>query len=74
MVQIRSLVAAAAAVAAVSAAPTTHQKRIAQTIADSTTAWVAACQKAGGAGQCNTISQTAFTTLLVRAFRPFNFT
>jgi len=45
-----------------SAAPL--QKRIAQTIADSTTAWVAACTTAGGAGQCSTISQTAFTTLL----------
>ncbi|KAJ3860206.1 hypothetical protein EV359DRAFT_49579 [Lentinula novae-zelandiae] len=45
-----------------SAAPL--EKRIAQTIADSTTAWVAACTAAGGAGQCSTISQTAFTTLL----------
>ncbi|KIK66674.1 hypothetical protein GYMLUDRAFT_37816 [Collybiopsis luxurians FD-317 M1] len=45
-----------------SAAPI--EKRIAQTIADSTTQWVAACTKAGGGSQCNTISQTAFTTLL----------
>ncbi|KAJ3850119.1 hypothetical protein EV368DRAFT_45970 [Lentinula lateritia] len=45
-----------------SAAPL--EKRIAQTIADSTTAWVAACTAAGGAGQCSTLSQTAFTTLL----------
>ncbi|KAJ3759048.1 hypothetical protein EV360DRAFT_94329 [Lentinula raphanica] len=40
------------------------QKRISQTISESTTAWVAACTAAGGASQCNTISQTAFSTLL----------
>jgi hypothetical protein len=43
------------------------QKRIAQTIADSTTDWVAACEAAGGAGQCSTISVNAFTTLLAAA-------
>jgi len=62
MVQIFNILFPLLAVSAVSAIP--MQKRIAQTIADSTTQWVAACQKAGGAGQCNTISQTAFTTLL----------
>ncbi|KAI0313311.1 hypothetical protein OF83DRAFT_1086425 [Amylostereum chailletii] len=40
------------------------QKRIAQTISDSTQLWVQACETAGGAAQCNTISQTAFMTLL----------
>ncbi|KAJ3711951.1 hypothetical protein C8R42DRAFT_595303 [Lentinula raphanica] len=40
------------------------QKRISQTISDSTSAWVSACTAAGGASQCNTISQTAFSTLL----------
>lgn len=45
-----------------SAAPV--EKRIAQTIADSTAEWVKACTAAGGADQCSTISQTAFTTLL----------
>ncbi|KAF5357542.1 hypothetical protein D9757_009297 [Collybiopsis confluens] len=61
MVQINALFVLSAALMA-SAAPI--QKRIAQTIADSTAPWVAACTKAGGAGQCSTISQTAFTTLL----------
>ena len=42
-------------------------KRIAQTIADSTTQWVAACEAAGGAGQCSTISVNAFSTLLAAA-------
>ncbi|KAF8578170.1 hypothetical protein K439DRAFT_1362805, partial [Ramaria rubella] len=41
------------------------QKRITQTIADSTTAWAAVCVCfAGGADKCNTISQMAFQTLL----------
>ncbi|KAJ4477445.1 hypothetical protein J3R30DRAFT_3291536 [Lentinula aciculospora] len=61
MARINILFVLSAALMA-SAAPL--EKRIAQTIADSTTAWVAACTAAGGAGQCNTISQTAFTTLL----------
>ncbi|KAL5519186.1 hypothetical protein ACEPAH_869 [Sanghuangporus vaninii] len=42
-------------------------KRIAQTIADSTTKWVQACTAAGGADQCNPLSQTAFMTLLAAA-------
>lgn len=41
--------------------------RIAQTIADSTTQWVQACEAAGGAGQCSTISVAAFSTLLAAA-------
>jgi len=61
MVKINVLFVLSAALMA-SAAPV--QKRIAQTIADSTSLWVAACTKAGGGSQCNTISQTAFTTLL----------
>ncbi|KAI0294067.1 hypothetical protein B0F90DRAFT_1641311 [Multifurca ochricompacta] len=40
------------------------QKRIAQTISDSTKQWVQACTKAGGANKCNTVSQAAFQTLL----------
>ncbi|PAV14840.1 hypothetical protein PNOK_0939300 [Pyrrhoderma noxium] len=40
------------------------QKRIAQTIADSTKDWEQACLAAGGADKCNPISQTAFTSLL----------
>ncbi|KAF9052237.1 hypothetical protein BDZ89DRAFT_1056587 [Hymenopellis radicata] len=47
-----------------SAAPLRMQKRIAQVIADSTAKWEAACIAAGGAAQCNPISQTAFTSLL----------
>jgi hypothetical protein len=84
MVQIFNVLFPLLAVSAVSAVP--MQKRIAQTIADSTTQFVAACvcifslfpqhrktnflisytlqEKAGGAGKCNTVSQTAFTTLL----------
>ena len=42
-------------------------KRIAQTISDSTTQWVSACEAAGGGEQCNPISVTAFTTLLAAA-------
>lgn len=40
------------------------QKRIAQTISASTADWVKACQAAGGAQQCGTVSQNAFMTLL----------
>ncbi|KAF8575964.1 hypothetical protein K439DRAFT_697941 [Ramaria rubella] len=43
------------------------QKRIAQTIADSTQKWVQACTAAGGAEQCGTTSQNAFMTLLAGA-------
>ncbi|KII84968.1 hypothetical protein PLICRDRAFT_57463 [Plicaturopsis crispa FD-325 SS-3] len=62
MVQFTAILAASMAISAASALP--FQKRIAQTIADSTKDWVAACTKAGGADKCGTISQTAFTTLL----------
>jgi len=62
MVHFASFLIASLAASAATAFPV--EKRIAQTIADSTTAWVKACQTAGGADQCNTISQTAFTTLL----------
>lgn len=41
--------------------------RIAQTIADSTTQWVQACEAAGGAAQCSDISVQAFSTLLAAA-------
>ncbi|TFK55737.1 hypothetical protein OE88DRAFT_1652184 [Heliocybe sulcata] len=64
MVQLTSVFSALCAIYAVSAAPTPLQKRIAQTIADSTTQWVQACTKAGGASQCQPISQTAFMSLL----------
>ncbi|KAF8523523.1 hypothetical protein BU17DRAFT_63807 [Hysterangium stoloniferum] len=64
MVAFSSLVSVGLLVATSASAAPLHQKRIAQTIADSTAKWVAACQKAGGAEQCSTISQTAFTTLL----------
>ncbi|KAH9847602.1 hypothetical protein C2E23DRAFT_863242 [Lenzites betulinus] len=43
------------------------EKRISQTISASTTKWVDACNKAGGADQCSNISVTAFTTLLAAA-------
>ncbi|EJD03734.1 uncharacterized protein FOMMEDRAFT_167061 [Fomitiporia mediterranea MF3/22] len=42
-------------------------KRIAQTIADSTAKWEQACTAAGGADKCNPLSQTAFMTLLAAA-------
>ncbi|KAI0699627.1 hypothetical protein C8T65DRAFT_659253 [Cerioporus squamosus] len=42
-------------------------KRIAQTIADSTAKWEKACIAAGGADKCNPVSVTAFTTLLAAA-------
>ncbi|KAI0060250.1 hypothetical protein BV25DRAFT_1956048 [Artomyces pyxidatus] len=51
----------------VSAAPSWHNKRIAQVIADSTTKWEAACSAAGGGLQCNPISVSAFSTLLAAA-------
>ncbi|RPD58844.1 hypothetical protein L226DRAFT_539467 [Lentinus tigrinus ALCF2SS1-7] len=43
------------------------QKRIAQTISDSTQQWVQACNKAGGGEQCSNVSVTAFSTLLAAA-------
>ncbi|KAH9976530.1 hypothetical protein BJV74DRAFT_861958 [Russula compacta] len=63
MVQLASISVLMALLAA-SASAMPLEKRIAQTIADSTTQWVQACNKAGGGAQCNTISQNAFTTLL----------
>jgi hypothetical protein len=63
MVQLSSLFTAVVALSVVSAAPL-HVKRIAQVIAESTAAWEQACLAAGGAQQCNPISQTAFTSLL----------
>jgi len=62
MVQLNTIVLLSSILAAASAAPL--QKRIAQTIADSTADWEKACLAAGGAAQCNPISQTAFTSLL----------
>ncbi|KAI0062960.1 hypothetical protein BV25DRAFT_1803070 [Artomyces pyxidatus] len=62
MVQLSTVLVASLAASAASALPL--QRRIAQTIADSTTLWVKACVPAGGADQCNTISQNAFQTLL----------
>ncbi|THH06415.1 hypothetical protein EW145_g4108 [Phellinidium pouzarii] len=62
MVHFKSLLAFVITATTVSAIPL--HKRIAQTIADSTTAWEQACTTAGGAGQCNPISQQAFTSLL----------
>ncbi|KAI0351921.1 hypothetical protein OH77DRAFT_1523808 [Trametes cingulata] len=59
-----SLVLALTAIA-VNAVP--FEKRIAQTISDSTQKWVAACNKAGGGEQCSNISVTAFSTLLAAA-------
>ncbi|KAH9954588.1 hypothetical protein BC827DRAFT_1272484 [Russula dissimulans] len=65
MVQFTNVLMALLVASATSALPL--QKRISQTIADSTTLWVQACEKAGGGGQCNTISQAAFSTLLAAA-------
>ncbi|EJC99441.1 uncharacterized protein FOMMEDRAFT_142744 [Fomitiporia mediterranea MF3/22] len=62
MFHFKTLLAFVLAATAVSAVPL--QKRIAQTIADSTADWEKACLAAGGAGKCNPISQTAFTSLL----------
>ncbi|KAJ6591633.1 hypothetical protein DFH09DRAFT_1417541 [Mycena vulgaris] len=42
-------------------------KRIQQTIADSTAQWEKACLAAGGGLKCNPLSVTAFTTLLAAA-------
>ncbi|TFY83494.1 hypothetical protein EWM64_g513 [Hericium alpestre] len=64
MVRLTQLLFASATIAVASALPLEHQKRIAQTISASTTQWVAACQKAGGADKCGTVSQNAFQTLL----------
>ncbi|KAI0063266.1 hypothetical protein BV25DRAFT_1824301 [Artomyces pyxidatus] len=62
MVRLTTALVASLAATAVTALPV--QKRIAQTIADSTAEWVKACDAAGGADQCNAISQVAFQTLL----------
>jgi len=62
MVHILALLIGSSALGFASALP--HQKRISQVIADSTADWEQACLAAGGAGQCNPISQTAFTSLL----------
>ncbi|KAK0229472.1 hypothetical protein EDD85DRAFT_129358 [Armillaria nabsnona] len=62
MVHFSSFFVLSASIALSSALPL--QKRIAQTIADATHDWEQACLTAGGAGQCNPVSQTAFTTLL----------
>ncbi|EIM84694.1 uncharacterized protein STEHIDRAFT_140294 [Stereum hirsutum FP-91666 SS1] len=62
MVQISSFFIASALATGISALPV--NTFISQTISDSTTKWVAACQAAGGSDQCQTIAQTAFTTLL----------
>jgi len=62
MVKISAVLILSAFATLASAAPI--EKRIAQTIAESTSSWEAACLKAGGAQQCNPISQIAFTSLL----------
>jgi len=62
MVHFASVVVLALVAATVDAVPL--NKRIAQVIADSTTKWEAACNKAGGGQQCNAISVDAFGTLL----------
>ncbi|KAJ7334080.1 hypothetical protein DFH08DRAFT_925775 [Mycena albidolilacea] len=49
------------------AAPLTLNKRIQQTIADSTAKWEQACLAAGGGLKCNPQSVTSFTTLLAAA-------
>jgi len=49
------------------AAPLILDKRIQQTIADSTAKWEQACLAAGGGLKCNPQSVTAFTTLLAAA-------
>ncbi|TFY64779.1 hypothetical protein EVJ58_g2401 [Rhodofomes roseus] len=58
-------------VALVSVAVNVHgfplEKRIAQSISDSTTKWEAACDAAGGGSQCNTIAVNAFGNLLAAA-------
>ncbi|KZS95125.1 hypothetical protein SISNIDRAFT_409029, partial [Sistotremastrum niveocremeum HHB9708] len=59
-----TLFTSAVALSALSASAMPLEKRIAQVIADSTKDWVAACQKAGGADKCSTVSVAAFQTLL----------
>ncbi|KAJ7876797.1 hypothetical protein B0H13DRAFT_2054731 [Mycena leptocephala] len=49
------------------AAPFILDKRIQQTISDSTAKWEQACLAAGGGLNCNPLSVTAFTTLLAAA-------
>ncbi|KAG6906390.1 hypothetical protein DXG01_014156 [Tephrocybe rancida] len=62
MVQISVVFVLSALTALASAAPI--EKRIAQVIADATHDWEQACLAAGGAQQCNPISQLGFTSLL----------
>jgi len=54
-------------IAATASGAPTIEKRIAQTIADSTALWQQACLNAGGAGKCNPQSIASFTTLLAAA-------
>jgi len=63
MVHVSTLLTSVVAFSAYAAAAP-FQKRIAQVIADSTTAWVAACEAAGGQEKCSAVSQVAFQTLL----------
>ena len=65
MVYVPTILALAAVLSPVYGMPLS--KRIAQTISDSTQPWVKACQAAGGADKCNTISVNAFQTLLAAA-------
>ncbi|CCM02029.1 uncharacterized protein FIBRA_04105 [Fibroporia radiculosa] len=65
MVQLSSTLLIALSAVAVHGLP--FFKRIDQTIADSTTQWVAACNAAGGGSQCSTLSVNAFETLLIGA-------
>ena len=65
MVHVSTLFVLGAAAGSVYGMP--MSKRIAQTIADSTAQWVKACEAAGGADKCNTISVNAFQTLLAAA-------
>ncbi|KZS99882.1 uncharacterized protein LAESUDRAFT_765126 [Laetiporus sulphureus 93-53] len=67
MVQLSNSLLFALAGVAAHAAAIPLRKRIAQTIADSTTNWEAACDSAGGGAQCNTIAVNAFETLLIAA-------
>ena len=65
MVYVPTILALAALLSPVYGMPLS--KRIAQTISDSTQPWVMACQAAGGADKCSTISVNAFQTLLAAA-------
>ncbi|KZT64581.1 hypothetical protein DAEQUDRAFT_732430 [Daedalea quercina L-15889] len=65
MARFNPLIALVSIVVGVHAFPL--EKRIAQTIADSTTKWEAACDAAGGGEQCNTIAVNAFGNLLAAA-------